>query len=107
MSKEPLDVISRSEHQELMVGTWLAIAIVADELIENGLIKRQSLLNTLTKAEEHCRGIDLRHQPIGAVRRALEALEQPDRNGKLATTPRRSSRLSIKDKGEARAASAG
>jgi hypothetical protein len=107
MGKEPLDVVDRAEHQELLVGTWLAIAIIADELIESGHIERSSLLSTLTKAEKHCRGIDSRHRSIGAVRRALEALRQPDSERKLAASSRRASRSSISHVCEARAASAG
>ena len=105
MSKEPSDVVGRAEHQELLVGTWLAIAIMADELIENGLIKRESLLATLTEAEEHCREVDLRHRSIGAVRRALEALGQPNR--KLSVAARRASQPSIHHNGGARAAGVG
>src|ERR1700676_164457 len=99
MSKELLDVVDRSEHQELLVGTWLAIAIIADELIENGLIKRQSLLTTLSEAEEHCRGIDLRYRSISAVRRALDILGRPNRERKPAVTSRRASRSAIKPNG--------
>jgi hypothetical protein len=101
MSKELLDVVGRPEHQELLVGTWLAIAIIADELIENGLIKRQSLLTTLSEAEEYCRGIDLRYRSISAVRRALDVLGQAHPHRKPAT-----SRSAMKPN-SSRAASAG
>src|ERR1700693_5498914 len=93
MSEDTSDIVGRSEQQELLVGTWLAMAIIADQLIEGGLIKRQSLLTTLTDAEEHCRGIDLRHRAIGAVRRTLEMLPEPNHLSVVPTAPRRSARV--------------
>lgn len=92
MGKETLDMIGRSEHQELLVGTWLAMAIIADQLIEGGVIDRQSLLATLTDAEEHCRGTDLRYRAIGAVRRTLEMLPEPNHLDAVPAAPRHSAR---------------
>ena len=94
MGEETSDAIGRSEHQELLVGTWLAMAIIADQLIECGLIERQSLLTTLTDAEEHCREIDLRHRAIGAVRRALEMLPEPNHLSAVSPAARRGTRMS-------------
>jgi hypothetical protein len=37
--------------QQLLVGTWVGIAIVIEALVEEGLIKRKAILKSLSAAE--------------------------------------------------------
>jgi hypothetical protein len=37
--------------QQLLVGTWVGIAIVIEALVEEGLIKRKAILKPLSAAE--------------------------------------------------------
>ena len=40
-----------AQTQELLVGTWVGIAIIAEALIDAGVIKRKALLKPLSAAE--------------------------------------------------------
>jgi hypothetical protein len=40
------------EARELLIGTWIGIALLADTLIEHGLISKKELLVTLSQTEE-------------------------------------------------------
>jgi hypothetical protein len=85
--------VPRQEHQEEMVGTWLAMATLIDELIEAEVLDRQAILTTLADVEASCRGIGRRHRAVGAVRRAVELLAEasPDKP-RLRPTRRRAGR---------------
>lgn len=40
------------ETQELLIGTWIGIALLADTLIEHGILPREELLLILAQTEE-------------------------------------------------------
>ena len=40
------------EARELLIGTWIGIALLADTLIEHGVISKKELLVTLSQTEE-------------------------------------------------------
>ena len=40
------------EARELLIGTWIGIALLADTLIEHGVLSREELLVTLSQIEE-------------------------------------------------------
>jgi hypothetical protein len=69
-------LMPRQEHQEEMIGTWLTMAVVVDELIRAGLVKRETIIATLDAAAAHCSGQDRRHLAMGAVRRTLEKIAE-------------------------------
>jgi hypothetical protein len=41
-----------TEARELLIGTWIGIAHLADTLIEHGVLSRRELLRTLSQIEE-------------------------------------------------------
>jgi hypothetical protein len=41
-----------TEARELLIGTWIGIALLADTLIEHGVLSREELLLPLSQAEE-------------------------------------------------------
>jgi hypothetical protein len=69
-------LMSRPEHREEMIGTWLTMALVVDEFIRVGLVNRETIIATLADAEAHCSGLDRRHLAMGAVRRMLETIAE-------------------------------
>ena len=89
MDQAPAAAVSRQEHQEEMVGTWLAIAMIADQLIEAGLIERQSILTTLADAERSCPAIEGRRRAIRAVCRSIAMLSGENPGNLPACSPRR------------------
>ncbi len=64
-----------NECRELLLGTWLAIAILADALIDNGTIKRDALMDELTAVRDLCRKIDGRDVALAGVLSFLERLD--------------------------------
>ena len=40
------------EARELLIGTWIGVALLADTLIEHGAISKEEVLLTLSQAEE-------------------------------------------------------
>lgn len=64
-----------AEIRELLVGTWLAIALVADSLAETGELDQDALYSRLIDAEATTRNIDRRHTSIRAVRQMLDMFD--------------------------------
>ncbi len=44
--------LESKETRELLIGTWIGIALIADTLIEYGVLSREELLQTLSQTEE-------------------------------------------------------
>ena len=54
------------ETRELLIGTWIGIALIADTLIEHGVLSREELLLTLSQIEEAAR--DKRRTALAGLR---------------------------------------
>jgi hypothetical protein len=58
--------------RELLVGSWFAIALIADALARAGALDRLELLDQFVVAEEIARKIDRRYLAVRGVREFLE-----------------------------------
>ncbi len=58
------------ETRELMLGTWIAVALIVESLIDGGAIPREELLCLLAKAEELAQ--NRRRTAIAGVRLLIE-----------------------------------
>jgi hypothetical protein len=46
-----MDVLSTDETRELLIGTWVGVAMVVEMLIEQELVSREDLLLLLSRAQ--------------------------------------------------------
>lgn len=69
--------------QELLIGTWTAIALVAEATIRAGAIQREDLLESLADAEAIVKGS--RRIALSAITRLLVRLGQPNRSRQQPT----------------------
>ena len=80
--KKPVD--PGSEHRsdpmkEMLLGTWMAIALLGKALTDSGLVDSDELIEVFGTAEHHTRNMDERYRSFRAVRVVLERLvENPD-----------------------------
>ena len=58
--------------EELMLGTWLSIALLGAALVRSRNVNLCDLVASLEEAENLTRSIDKRHLAIGAVRQLIE-----------------------------------
>ena len=65
-----MDAPSIDETRELLIGTWVAMALVVEILIEQELVSREELLLLLSRAETAAR--DRRSTAIAALRLLVE-----------------------------------
>jgi hypothetical protein len=65
-----MDAPSLDETRELLVGTWVAMALVVEMLIEQELVSREELLLLLSRAETAAR--DRRSTAIAGLRLLVE-----------------------------------
>jgi hypothetical protein len=42
---------SSPETRELLIGTWIVVAIIVEKLIERGIVSREELLSVLSEAQ--------------------------------------------------------
>ena len=57
-----MDALSNDETRELLIGTWVGVAMIVEMLIEQGLVSREDLLLLLSRAQMAA--------PIGARQRS-------------------------------------
>ena len=67
---EKMDAPSIDETRELLVGTWVSMAMVVEMLIEQDLVSREDLLLLLSRAEAAAR--DRRSTAIAGLRLLVE-----------------------------------
>jgi hypothetical protein len=65
-----MDAPSIDETRELLIGTWIAVAMVVEMLIEQELVSREELMLLLSKAEAAAR--DRRSTAIAGLRLLVE-----------------------------------
>jgi len=46
-----MDALSTDETRELLIGTWVGVAMIVEMLIEQGLVSREDLLLLLSRAQ--------------------------------------------------------
>ena len=61
--------LNTEEVQELLVGTWIGVALIADMLIENTVLSKEELLWTLSQIEEAAS--DNRRTALAGLRRLI------------------------------------
>jgi hypothetical protein len=90
--------VGDSDIRELLVGTWLAIGIVADALAESGKLDRGQLFTRLVAAEAETQKLGgERYIAFAAVRWIFESLTEAKQTpvhsiGQVIRFPRRNSR---------------
>ena len=67
---ERMDAPSIDETHELLIGTWIAMALVVEMLIEQELVSREELLLLLSRAETAAR--DRRSTALAGLRLLVE-----------------------------------
>ena len=65
-----MDTSNVEETRELLIGTWVALAMVVEMLIEQELVQREELLLLLSRAEMAAR--DRRSTAIAGLRLLIE-----------------------------------
>ena len=65
-----MDAPSIDETRELLIGTWVSMAMVVEMLIEQDLVSREDLLLLLSRAEAAAR--DRRYTAIAGLRLLVE-----------------------------------
>ena len=61
-----MEELESSEARELLIGTWIGIALLADTLIEYGFLSKEELLQPLSQIEE--RAPDRRRTALAGLR---------------------------------------
>ena len=65
-----MDALETDETRELLIGTWVGVAMVVEMLIEQDLVSREDLLLLLSRAEAAAR--DRRSTAIAGLRLLVE-----------------------------------
>jgi hypothetical protein len=64
----------------LLVGTWVAIALIGSVLVKKGVVAHDELLQVIEDAETAGLTIDQRHIAIGAVRTFVERIGEAQKS---------------------------
>ena len=65
-----MEPFNRNEMRELLVGTWIGVALIVEGLVHSGMIAREDLVVPLSQAEALAK--DQRRVALTALRRLIE-----------------------------------
>lgn len=65
---------------DLLIGTWVAIALIGSVLVKKGVVARDELLEVFDDAETASLNMDRRHVAMGAVRIFVERIGEAQKS---------------------------
>ena len=66
--------------ENLLIGTWVAIALIGSVLVKKGVVARDELLEIFDDAETASLNMDRRHVAMGAVRIFVERIGEAQKS---------------------------